>query len=110
MHTNWCVLIEISLEIGMLNFMSMIDCLCNGACSINTYHFHVSGIRVFVDAHDKHGGISRGCGNDDFFGATWKKNKLVKTGHSYALDTILHGKNDCLPFDLFSYLVEKPWH
>merc|ERR1712086_527859 len=36
-----------------------------GAASI-TDHFHVGGIRVFVDAHDKHGCISRGCGNDDF--------------------------------------------
>ena len=25
-----CVLIEISLEIGMLNFWSLISCLCNG--------------------------------------------------------------------------------
>ena len=31
MHTNWCVLIEISMEIGMLNFWSVIICLCNVA-------------------------------------------------------------------------------
>ena len=31
MHANWCVLIEISIEIGMLNFWSVIICLCNGA-------------------------------------------------------------------------------
>ena len=31
MHTNWHVLIEMSMEIGMLNFWSMINCLCNGA-------------------------------------------------------------------------------
>ena len=31
MHTNWCVLIEISMEIGILNFWNMIICLCNGA-------------------------------------------------------------------------------
>ena len=28
MHTNWCVLIEISMEIGMLNFLSGIIGLC----------------------------------------------------------------------------------
>ena len=31
MHTNWFVLIEISMEIGVLNFWSVINCLCNGA-------------------------------------------------------------------------------
>ena len=30
MHTNWCVLIEISMEIGMWNFWSVVNCLCNG--------------------------------------------------------------------------------
>ena len=33
MHTNWCVLIEISMGIGMLNFWSVINCLCNGVWS-----------------------------------------------------------------------------
>ena len=31
MHTNLCVLIEISMKIGMLNFWSVIICLCNEA-------------------------------------------------------------------------------
>ena len=30
MHTNWCVLIK-NMETGMLNFWSVIICLCNGA-------------------------------------------------------------------------------
>ena len=31
MHTNLCVLIKISMGIGVLNFYSLIICLCNGA-------------------------------------------------------------------------------
>ena len=31
MHTNWRILIKMSMEIEMLNFRSVINCLCNGA-------------------------------------------------------------------------------
>ena len=31
MHRYWCVLTEVSMEIGMVNFWSVVICLCNGA-------------------------------------------------------------------------------
>ena len=34
MHTNGCVLIEKSTEIGMLKFWNVIICLCNGGWNL----------------------------------------------------------------------------
>ena len=54
MHTNWCVLIEMSMEIGMLIFWRLINCLCKGAWNslykiyifIPTKHFYK---HLFID-------------------------------------------------------------
>ena len=72
MHTNLCVLIEISIEIGMLNFWDVIICLCNSAWNKlyfgkpsrqyvftwkknvipNTFQFIFSGVVLLTNAPD----------------------------------------------------------
>ena len=52
MHTNWCVLIEILMEIGMLDFGGVINCLCNGAWnSLYLNDVHSDGPKYIHDAY-----------------------------------------------------------
>ena len=45
MYINWCVLIEISMEIGMLNFLDVINCFCNGAWNSLYYVKHLDIVK-----------------------------------------------------------------
>ena len=49
MHTNWCVLIEISMEIGMLNFVSGIIGHCTARKEES--HFSMNSIIKFLRIH-----------------------------------------------------------